>query len=112
MNPSQKTICLLFRKPDRFFSIERVFQQLEPELSKNLSIDQWTAPNGYASPKSIFENLKAVKKCKGDVYHVTGDIHYIVLGLPRKRTLLTIHDCIFLYRSTGFKRIMLKWLFL
>ncbi|MBS1917766.1 MAG: glycosyltransferase family 4 protein [Bacteroidetes bacterium] len=112
MDLLKSTICLLFRKPDRFFSIEKVFQQLEPELSKKISVEQWTAPNGYASPKSIIENLKAVKKCNGDVYHVTGDIHYIVLALPRNRTLLTIHDCIFLYRSAGFKRMLLKWLFL
>ncbi len=113
MEEPKKTVCLIFRKPGRFFSIERVFQQLEPELNKQVSIKHWEAPNGYASPRSVFRNLFSARKtCEGDLFHVTGDIHYIVFGLPRRRTILTIHDCIFLYRSKGLKRVVLKWLFL
>src|ERR1700743_1344476 len=110
MSAKEKEVCLLFRKPDRFFSIERIFQQLEPELQKHIRVSKWVAK--YASPKKILANLRDVRKIKADVYHITGDIHYIALGLPRRRPLLTIHDCIFLYSSKGIKRKILKWLFL
>ena len=59
-------------------------------------------------------NLMFAKKQKADVYHVTGDVHYAVLALPKNRTILTIHDCIFLYQYSGLKRwffhrLLLKW---
>jgi len=106
----KNSVCLLFRKKDRFFSIERVFSQLIQVFAVDMNVLRWEAP--YASPLKICGNLRSVRRCKADVYHITGDIHYIVLGLPRRRTLLTIHDCIFLHSSTGFKRKILKWLLL
>jgi glycosyltransferase involved in cell wall biosynthesis len=107
-----KTAQLLFRKPVRFFSIERVFHQLEQDMSAEFTLHRWIAPKAGGSPGTIFSNLLAARRCRADVYHVTGDIHYTVLAFPGRRTLLTIHDCIFLYSTTGFKRSLLKWLFL
>lgn len=112
MNMKDKTVCLLFRKPVRFFSIERIFSQLKPFLCNGIRVDTWIAPSGKASPRDLVKNCRAARNCRADVYHVTGDIHYIVRVLPRDNTLLTIHDCIFLYSSTGWKRKLLKWLFL
>jgi glycosyltransferase involved in cell wall biosynthesis len=108
----KKTALLLFRKPIRFFSIERVFHQLEPDISREFTLWRWVAPRAGGSPGTILGNLRAASKCRADIYHVTGDIHYAVLVLPRRRTLLTIHDCIFLYSTKGLKRSILKWLFL
>jgi glycosyltransferase involved in cell wall biosynthesis len=108
----KKTALLLFRKPIRFFSIERVFHQLEQDMGAEFVLRRWIAPKAGGSPATIFANLLAARRSHADVYHVTGDIHYTVLALPRRRTLLTIHDCIFLYRTTGWKRSLLKWLFL
>jgi glycosyltransferase involved in cell wall biosynthesis len=63
-------------------------------------------------PSDLLANLRSAAKCRADVYHITGDIHYITWILRRRRTLLTIHDCVFLYNSKGLKRSILKWLFL
>jgi glycosyltransferase involved in cell wall biosynthesis len=46
---------------------------------------------------------------KYDVIHVTGDIHYAILGLFRRRKILTIHDLRFVDESKGFRRWIL-WL--
>jgi glycosyltransferase involved in cell wall biosynthesis len=110
----QKTpaVCLLYRKPGRFFSIERVFRQIIPFIGPEMSVIEWTAPFAKASPADIAGNIRAAGKCRADVYHVTGDIHYIVASLPRRLTMLTIHDCVFLYSATGIKRRILKWLLL
>jgi glycosyltransferase involved in cell wall biosynthesis len=112
MKTSKRTVCLLFRKPLRFFSIERVFQRLEPELGKEMSVVRWTAPDGRAKLPALFQNIRAAKRNKADIFHITGDIHYMVLAFPARKTLLTIHDCVFLYHSSGIKRRLLKWLFL
>jgi glycosyltransferase involved in cell wall biosynthesis len=45
-----------------------------------------------------------------DIHHVTGDIHFLVFGLPRKKTILTIHDLAFLQRGNYLSRFIL-WLF-
>lgn len=104
----KRIVALLFRKPGVFFSIERVFGQLEPELEPFVNVRPWTAPYSGFSPGKVLRNIFAARSSRADIYHITGDMHYLVLGLPRKRTLLTIHDCIFLYQSSGFKRLLLK----
>jgi glycosyltransferase involved in cell wall biosynthesis len=47
---------------------------------------------------------------RGTVNHITGDVHFLALGLPRERTILTIHDCFPLDRFTGLKRWILRTL--
>jgi glycosyltransferase involved in cell wall biosynthesis len=107
-----KRVCLLSRKPGRFYSIERIFNQLKPLLSNFISVDVWRAEYSKFAPRELLANIRAARKCRADIYHVTGDIHYIVCALPRSRTLLTIHDCVFMHNATGIKRRLLKWLLL
>lgn len=107
-----KRVCLLSRRPGRFFSIERIFNQLKPLFSEFISVDEWKAEYSRFAPRELLANIRAAKKCRADIYHVTGDVHYLVLGLPRRHTLLTIHDCVFLYSASGIKRRILKWLLL
>ena len=75
-------------------------------------IREETLPNYSSSFNHLLANIRAAKKFRAAVYHVTGDVHYAILGLPGKRTVLTIHDCVFLQEVSGFKRIVLKWLWL
>jgi glycosyltransferase involved in cell wall biosynthesis len=60
----------------------------------------------------MIQNLRFTRRLKADIFHVTGDVHYVTLVLPRKKTILTIHDCVFLHRPPGLKRTLLKWIFL
>jgi glycosyltransferase involved in cell wall biosynthesis len=39
-------------------------------------------------------------------------VHYSILALPTHRTILTIHDLVFLHTYKGFSRKILKWLYL
>jgi len=105
-------VIQLFRKKGEFFSIERVFGRLEPEMSKFLTVRRLAAPAGGFSVRAIVRNIRAARSARADIYHITGDLHYLAFGLPRKRTILTIHDCVFLYQAAGLKRLLLKWLFL
>jgi glycosyltransferase involved in cell wall biosynthesis len=45
---------------------------------------------------------------QGDVNHITGDIHFATLLLKKRKTILTVHDCVSVIRSTGLKRAVLK----
>jgi glycosyltransferase involved in cell wall biosynthesis len=60
----------------------------------------------------ILFNLIFLLKRREGVFHVTGHVHYAALVLPRNRTVLTIHDLVFLHSYSGIKRKVMKWLFL
>jgi len=106
-------LCLVFRKPaSHFFSIEKVFSQLKEKNEGAFRTKVAVLPHYTSSFGKIWKNILFVRRQRADVYHVTGDVHYSVLGLPRKRTLLTIHDCVFMHKYAGLKRLLFKWIFL
>lgn len=61
---------------------------------------------------TITLNLFYLLRFKHKFFHITGDIHYAILVLPKSQTILTIHDLVFLHTYKGIKRLFLKWLFL
>jgi glycosyltransferase involved in cell wall biosynthesis len=95
-----------------YFSIEKVFGTVTPWLEKKVSLQKFNTPRYTSGIKDIFTNIRSVMPLKADIYHVTGDIHYAVLGLPAKRTILTIHDAVFMHKSKGLKRTVFHWLYL
>ena len=108
-----KRICLIFRKPrPEFFSIEKVFASIRKELDQNYSITEISAPYSKITPWNLFQNMRFISKYRADIYHITGDAHYLALARPGKRTVLTIHDCGFLRIKKTWKRFILKKLLL
>ena len=108
----KKRIIFIQRQPCGAVSIERVFAQIAKALPDDLfDIEFQTLPFGYG-PFSILKNLLFFRKRGADVYHITGDIHYIALRLPKKKTVLTIHDLVFLQTKGQVRRLVLKLLFL
>jgi glycosyltransferase involved in cell wall biosynthesis len=61
---------------------------------------------------SILFNLIFLTRFKKGLFHITGDVHYAIFALPKDRTILTIHDLVFLHTYKGFKHRLLKWIFL
>jgi glycosyltransferase involved in cell wall biosynthesis len=61
---------------------------------------------------SIIFNLLYLSRFKKGLFHITGDVHYAILALPKDRTILTIHDLVFLHTYKGLRRSLLKWIFL
>jgi glycosyltransferase involved in cell wall biosynthesis len=53
-------------------------------------------------------NMLAVWRQSADIYHITGDIHYVAWLLPKDRTVLTVLDCQILERLTGWRRAIVK----
>jgi glycosyltransferase involved in cell wall biosynthesis len=106
-------VTRFFRLPHpHYLSIERVFSQWATLSDPTIKVEDILLKKGGAHPLSILQNLWQAWKHKSDVYHITGDVHYLVLSLPKRRTLLTIHDCVFLHSSKGLKGYLLKKLFL
>ncbi len=96
------------RKFTGFYSLEKVFRQ----IAKNLDPDRFTTAFQQvkfpAGPSGIFKNLFSFKPESADVYHITGDITYMALVLPPRKTVLTIPDLSILRYRTGIRRLVLK----
>src|ERR1700722_1939921 len=97
-------IAFVFRRSAVFFSIENIFRNIIRQISKS------RLPQGYAwiaaemvvpreglAASGILANIRFARQLRADIFHVTGDIHYITLFLPAKRSILTVHDCVFMY---------------
>lgn len=105
-------LVFVSRKPSDSVSIERVFNQIAKDLpADRFDLEVQNVPYGN-SAFGILMNLLFFRPEPADVYHITGQIHYITLRLPKNKTLLTVHDLIFLHRRKGIRHYLLKKLFL
>lgn len=78
-----------------------------PEI-KNYGIHHFCLPFPGGKGLFILFNLIYLKRFRDGIFHVTGHDHYAVLALPKKQTILTIHDLIFLKTYRGWKRTLLR----
>jgi len=112
-NNRRLQVSYIFRKPNPlFFSIEKIFLQIIALLKGRIDIDQVTVPHSRLRPWNLLQNFWILRKVKADIFHVTGDAHYLILAFPAKRSVLTIHDCVFMHQGGKFKSLLLKYLFL
>ena len=96
------------------YSIEKLFRGIVPHLEAKSDYDVKLFSMPYESKGIInrARNLWFTYKHKGDINHVTGDIHFIVFALPRNKTILTIHDCGTVLRLRGIKLLFFTLLWL
>lgn len=98
------------RRPEpKGFSIERLFVAIREAMSPD--VDCHVHVSRFVS-RGFFRRLYNVVEARlhsGTVNHITGDVHFLAFGLPRRNTILTIHDCGNLHRLSGWKRAVLKW---
>ncbi|HVE56132.1 MAG TPA: hypothetical protein VNB22_04835, partial [Pyrinomonadaceae bacterium] len=73
------------------FSIEKIYEQIAKKLpAEEFETSFVKVPYG----NSFFEmlkNLLVFKKPQADIYHITGQVHYLALTSPKQKTVLTIH---------------------
>ena len=110
-------INLLYRKKTSgFFSIEKVFglvsNAIQHSINKSIKLEKIELPFRSSNVFLLFFNLLFILTKRKGLFHITGDIHYINFVLPRNRTVLTIHDLVFLHTHKGIVRWFLKWTYL
>lgn len=99
------------RKPNGiFFSIEELFETLQEELKGRIDFKKFNVPYESTGLVNRIRNVLFAGHSKGGINHITGDVHYIGIFLPRRNTVLTIHDCGELDKQRGLKKLFL-WLF-
>lgn len=91
-------IKIYFRHPNEaYHSIEGLFEQIAEGIPNAQKI---YLPYPSNNLLNLIKNIWFVYKNQGQVNHITGDCHYIALGLRKKnKNILTIHDCVLLNRT-------------
>lgn len=107
---------IMRRKRTSNFSIELIFERIRAQLKDEKVIDFVEVPRFN---NSLFDKLsnwwfiyKKVKKNPNLIWHITGEIHYVGICIPTKKTVLTIHDCGFIHRKQGINKRLVTWLYL
>ncbi|MFM7265511.1 MAG: glycosyltransferase family 4 protein [Cyanobium sp.] len=103
-------VSLVFRRPiEGFYSIESYFDRVRTSLLRmGVEVDVCISP--YVS-QGLLRRLGIIRfasRCRGDVVHITGDIHFAALGTDPVRTIVTVHDCGRLHQLRGWKRELLR----
>jgi glycosyltransferase involved in cell wall biosynthesis len=108
-----KIVYISRAKNPIFFSIERVFDLVIKLLPGNWKFYSLGVPNHGFNLKNLLYIFKRAQAAdKDSIFHITGDITYTVVSVPRQRTVLTIHDLGFLQQYKGIKRVIIKWLYI
>lgn len=115
MQSKKLRILYFYRKEGLNYSIERVFDTILDEMKNKNNANKICVQYYRATLRDIWKNIAFCFKNKSDgINHITGDIHYVSLALPRKRTVLTIHDMVTVHNNRGLKRLIiwLLWFYL
>lgn len=94
------------KKREGVNSIESVFSAIDLYLYKHENV---FLPHSNASLISLLKNILYVKKNLSNKNHITGDIHYAVIG-SGKHSLLTIHDVRSALKGNFLKQLYIKLL--
>lgn len=101
------------QKRELFYSVHILFNIIREKLPG--SVEQKVlhyAHNGLPRLKKFQHILSVSRKEKGDINHIVEEINYAAYFMEKKKTILTIHDIMRLYKTTGLKRQFFKWFWL
>lgn len=102
-----KKVCFIKRKRlPNYNSIEELFDNIISEIDKHIQCITFELNNSGGSPMVMLKNILSLKT-KSEVYHITGDVHYMALAF-KKNTVLTIHDVNSAFYGNAFKNLYIR----
>ncbi|RYY06606.1 MAG: glycosyltransferase family 1 protein, partial [Sphingobacteriaceae bacterium] len=109
----KKEVILVYRKQfAHTYSIEFIFNNLLAYSNNLVKLKKHVLPKFSNSVINRLLNLVSILFLPDKIIHVTGDVHYAILGAWFKIRILTIHDLAFMYQNKGVKRSILKWFYI
>lgn len=109
-HPDPIHVSYLQRAAGLGYGIERLFDSVRSRLPDTIDAHVHQAPYAGTHPFRILRNCVWARGRQGEVNHITGDAYYLAVGLCSRRTVLTIHDCVALNRLTGWRKLVIRWL--
>jgi len=98
------------KEPGSYSSFERIFTEIRRGLPARFRCRIAVSPFVSRGFWKRLANILAAPFSQGDVNHIVGDNEYIALLLRKRRTIITIHDCVVLERLTGLKQAIFFFL--
>ena len=95
-------------------SIQENFSPLIEKMKGENNIFVYNVPYDGSNPVNLIKNILFIRRysTKKGVNHITGDIHYGILGLFGRKSVLTIHDDYAIRQAKrGYLDKIYKWLF-
>ena len=95
------------------FSIENSFRELLPDFEGTEWDIEWREASWFS--EGVLNRVRIAleaRRLEADIVHITGDIHFSALFMTRRKVVLTIHDNGFLEAYSGWKRWLMKKLWL
>ena len=95
------------------FSIENSFRELLPHFEGSEWEIEWREASWFS--EGVLNRVRIAleaRRLEADIVHITGDIHFSALFMTRRKVVLTIHDNGFLEAYSGWKRWLMKKLWL
>ena len=92
------------------FSMERVFATIRGALPQDIVVRQRCCKFESHGLMRRILNIADAHFRQADVNHITGDVNYVALGLTKRKTILTIHDCVSLHFTKGLTYTRILWL--
>ena len=95
-------------------SIEESFHPIIDYLSQSNEVKEFNVPFAGGSPIALLKNILFIRKhsTKNGINHISGVIHYGILGLIGRKSVLTIHDDYAIRQVRhGFFEKIYKWIF-
>lgn len=89
------------------FSIEELFERVSARVSSTCVVSKY-----YCTSSNRAFNLAKVALLRSDLYHVTGDVNYLCMALPRRKLILTVHDLGYFLTAKGLRKAIYRhfWL--
>ncbi len=94
------------KKSENFHSIEELFNNFQSHLQPIFNFSNVYLPYHTGFLRRI-KNVFFARKNKSLINHITGDVNYISLGLPKENTVITIHDIGSAMKGTWLKKMII-----
>jgi glycosyltransferase involved in cell wall biosynthesis len=94
--------------------IGRGFRPLIDKMKTVATVQEYYVPYSGSLPWNLIRNIRFVYKHrnKTGINHITGDIHYCILGLIGCKSVLTVHDDYAIVKARrGMPDKIFKWIF-
>lgn len=90
------------------FSVERLFAVIRTAFPENIRCHVVVCRFGSRGIFRRLWNFAEAPFYQSQVNHITGDVYYLAGLLHKRRTILTVLDCVSLRRESGLKRRILQ----
>lgn len=95
------------------FSIENSFRELLPHFDGTEWEIEWREASWFSEGVlNRFRIALEARRLDADIVHITGDINFAALFMKRRKVVLTIHDNGFLEEHQGWRRWLMKKIWL